>query len=84
MDNLFRKLDNPEISHQFISPPSFKDIENNFSPRFVFSSERPHYSLALFIYLSNIFPSLLLFDTRFFSGKPKTCNYATLRSFEPF
>ena len=28
MDNLFKKLDNPEISHQFISPPSFKDTEN--------------------------------------------------------
>ena len=28
----------------------------NFSPRFVFSSERPHYSLSLFIYLSHIFP----------------------------
>ena len=46
----------------------------NFPPRFVFSSERPHYSLALFIYLSNIFPSLLLFDKKFFSGKTKTLN----------
>ena len=95
MDNLFKKLDNPEISHQFISPQVSRTLKTrkamnrdsnvtNFYPRFVFSSERPHYSLTLFIYLSNIFPSLLLFDTRFFSGKPKTCNYAALRSFEPF
>ena len=61
LDNFLEKLDNPEINHQFILPPSFKDIENkerqlnwtsnvtNFPPPdFVFTSEHPHYSLALF------------------------------------
>ena len=46
LDIFFKILDNPEINHQFILPPSFKDIENkerqlngtlnvtNFPPRF--------------------------------------------------
>ena len=26
LDNFFKKHDNPEVNHQFTSPPSFKDI----------------------------------------------------------
>ena len=59
LNNFLKKLDNPEINHQFTYPQGFKDIENKeghgasnvtkfFPSDFVFSSERPHYSLALF------------------------------------
>ena len=53
LDKFFKKLDNPEINRQFTYPLSFKDIENKqgnkiLPPDFVFTSERPHYSLALF------------------------------------
>ena len=59
LNNFFKKLDNPEINHQLTYPQGFKDIENKegngasnvtkfFPSDFVFSSERPHYSLALF------------------------------------
>ena len=60
LDNFFYKFDNPEINRQEIFPASFKNIENTedfkigpqiqpiFPPDFVFTSERPHYSLALF------------------------------------
>ena len=62
-DNFLKILHSLETNHQLISPPSFKDIENkegNYMglqmfqpptpppPDFVFTSERPHYSLALF------------------------------------
>ena len=63
-DNFLKILDNLETNHQLMSSPSFKDIENKegnymglqmFQPHpppphpdFVFTSERPHYSLALF------------------------------------
>ena len=60
LDKFLYKFDNPEINCQEIFPASFKNIENRkgfkigpqiqpiFPPDFVFTSERPHYSLALF------------------------------------
>ena len=59
-DKFFYKFDNSEINRREIFPASFKNIENRegfqigpqiqpiFPPNFVFTSERPHYSLALF------------------------------------
>ena len=60
LDKFFYKFDNSEINRQEIFPASFKNIGNRegfqigpqiwpiFPPDFVFTSERPHYSLALF------------------------------------
>ena len=71
LNSFFKKLDNPEINHQFTYPQGFKDIENKegngasnvtkcFPSDFVFSSERPHYSLALFSILSGVLSRIRL------------------------